>query len=353
MGGTLRRARWYSGAAASAFILFIGASGTANAQAASEAQVKALQAQVEALMRTVKELKEAQSHTAADVKAAKKQAKQAEADSALAKATAADAHKRAKQPVKTGWLDKDGHYFLERKPGKSLTFYTPGGEITGYGQFDVSIDAATKDARGTPGRSGRQHAGRQFRLDARHLDQHLISGRARLPAHPHAILQLRLSVRSRHRHFGGARHQAVEQQLQQPGQRRAIQPQQLHRTCLKGWGAIKIGKTDAPYKNSTAMFNPFSGMWGDYAVIMGNSGGDNRVEFGTRINHAIWYESPTFGGGFKFNVLFSPGQNRADDSSNLASGESDCSGNNDPEQRRQSAGIVQRRSVQQRGRAPI
>ena len=98
MGGTLRRARWYSGAAASAFILFIGANGTANAQAASEAQVKALQAQVEALMRTVKELKEAQSHTAADVKAAKKQATQAEANSALAKATAADAHKRAKQP---------------------------------------------------------------------------------------------------------------------------------------------------------------------------------------------------------------------------------------------------------------
>ena len=30
------------------------------------------------------------------------------------------------------------------------------------------------------------------------------------------------------------------------------------------WGAIKIGKTDAPYKNSTAAFNPFSGTWGDY-----------------------------------------------------------------------------------------
>ena len=71
-------------------------------------------------------------------------------------------------------------------------------------------------------------------------------------------------------------------------------------------------------------------MWGDYGVIMGNSGGDNRVEFGTRVSHAIWYELPTFGGGFQFNVMFSPGQNRADDSSNLASGESDCAGNNDP-----------------------
>ncbi len=63
---------------------------------------------------------------------------------------------------------------------------------------------------------------------------------------------------------------------------------------------------------------------------MGNSGGDNRVEFGTRISHAIWYESPKFGGGFKFNVMFAPGQNRADDSGNLASGESDCAGGNDP-----------------------
>ena len=65
------------------------------------------------------------------------------------------------------------------------------------------------------------------------------------------------------------------------------------------WGAIKVGKTDAPYKNSTAMMNPFSGMLGDYSVIMGNTGGDNRVEFGTRLDHSIWYELPTLG-GFKF-----------------------------------------------------
>jgi predicted porin len=75
--------------------------------------------------------------------------------------------------------------------------------------------------------------------------------------------------------------------------------------------------------------NPFSGMWGDYQVIMGNSGGDNRVEFGTRLTHAIWYESPRWG-GFDFAVLVSPGQNRANDSSNLASGEGDCTGGNIP-----------------------
>jgi predicted porin len=75
-------------------------------------------------------------------------------------------------------------------------------------------------------------------------------------------------------------------------------------------GAIKIGKSDAPYKTSTAAFNPFSGEWGDYQVVMGNTGGDNRVEFGTRVNHAIWYESPNLG-PWQFNVMYAPGQNRS------------------------------------------
>ena len=148
MGGSSRSLRLFTGVAAASLILVLGASGKANAQAATEAQIKALQAQVEELMRTVKELKQAQAHTAADAKAAKKQASQADATAALAKATAADTHARA--PVKSGWLDSNGHYFLERKPGKSLTFYTPGGEITAYGQLDVSLDAATKDAKGGP-----------------------------------------------------------------------------------------------------------------------------------------------------------------------------------------------------------
>jgi predicted porin len=75
--------------------------------------------------------------------------------------------------------------------------------------------------------------------------------------------------------------------------------------------------------------NPFLGMLGDYAVIMGNSGGDNRVEFGTRLEHAIWYESPNWN-GLNFNALVSPGQNRADDSSNLSAGSSDYAGGNVP-----------------------
>src|SRR5271168_1657996 len=41
-------------------------------------------------------------------------------------------------------IDKNGHGFLEHKKGNPLTFYTPGGEITGYGNIDVSFDDTTK-----------------------------------------------------------------------------------------------------------------------------------------------------------------------------------------------------------------
>ena len=94
-------------------------------------------------------------------------------------------------------------------------------------------------------------------------------------------------------------------------------------------GAVKIGKTDAPLKNSTARLNPFSGTVGDYSAIIGNTGGDNRVEFGTRLDHAIWYESPNMS-GFTVNALWSPGQNRAYDNSLQAIGESSCAGGNVP-----------------------
>jgi hypothetical protein len=76
--------------------------------------------------------------------------------------------------------------------------------------------------------------------------------------------------------------------------------------------------------------NPFSGMLGDYSVIMGNTGGDNRVEFGTRLEHSIWYESPKFGNLFSFDLLLSPGQNRTYNNVVQSSGSPDCNGGNQP-----------------------
>jgi len=94
-----------------------------------------------------------------------------------------------------------------------------------------------------------------------------------------------------------------------------------------GWGAFKVGKTDTPYKLSTGRMDPFSATVGDYNSIMGNTGGDNRAEFDARLSHAAWYESPSFG-GFRFQALWSPGQNRSSDNSGVAAGEPDCTGGN-------------------------
>jgi predicted porin len=98
----------------------------------------------------------------------------------------------------------------------------------------------------------------------------------------------------------------------------------------KTWGKIKFGTTYSPYKKSTDRMNPFSGMLGDYSVIMGNSGGDNRVEFGTRLDHSIWYESPKMGNLFSFDLLLSPGQNRTYNNVVQSSGSPDCNGGNMP-----------------------
>jgi predicted porin len=96
------------------------------------------------------------------------------------------------------------------------------------------------------------------------------------------------------------------------------------------WGKIKFGTTYSPYKKSTDRMNPFSGMLGDYSVVMGNSGGDNRVEFGTRLDHSIWYESPKMGNLFSFDLLLSPGQNRTYNNVVQSSGSPDCNGGNMP-----------------------
>ncbi|MDB6086823.1 MAG: outer rane insertion C-terminal signal domain protein [Gammaproteobacteria bacterium] len=96
------------------------------------------------------------------------------------------------------------------------------------------------------------------------------------------------------------------------------------------YGKLKIGTTYSPYKKSTDRMNPFSGMLGDYAVVMGNSGGDNRVEFGTRLDHSIWFESPKYFNMVSFDLLVSPGANRTYDNLIQSAGSPDCSGGNMP-----------------------
>jgi predicted porin len=235
-------------------------------------------------------------------------------------------------PVKTTAFDLDanGHGYLEHKHGDPLTFYTPGGEVTAYGNLDISIDDTSKDVRALNLPVGATAPVGNFGwmpAISTNLSYLGVRGFQRLPGiESNFLYQLELG-------FDISATPGVKETNSNLSN--TVNGAMFNRNTYIGfgspeWGAVKIGKTDAPYKNSTAAFNPFAGEIGDYSVMMGNSGGDNRVEFGTRLDHAVWYESPSLG-GFQLNALFAPGQNRDTDSSNLAAGESDCAGGNVPQ----------------------
>jgi predicted porin len=322
----------------------IGATGAAQAQQASDAQIKALQAKIEQLQRQnqmqineltrqVKQLTGDQVKANADAKAAREQAAQAQAKAQDAKTEIAHAYGSAgpiKAPAGIGWFDADGHGFFERKPGAPLTFYVPGGEITAYGNLDVSFDYTSKntgslDMASNPDTPPVGNFGWMPAIST-NISYFGLRGFQKLADLPfnfvwQAEAGFDISATPGTRETNSNISNTVNGAL-------------FNRNTYIGlsspeYGAIKIGKTSGPYQNSTAAFNPFAGQIGDYSVIMGNTGGDNRVEFGTRLDHAIWYESPTIA-GFQFNALFSPGQNRSDTSDNIAAGESDCSGGNIP-----------------------
>jgi predicted porin len=94
-------------------------------------------------------------------------------------------------------------------------------------------------------------------------------------------------------------------------------------------GKLKFGEMYLPYKTSTDRLNPFGGGLGNYSTVMGNTGGDNRVEFGTRSDDVVQYSSPNLH-GFSFDVAYAFGQN-IDPNNNLTPlGSSDCAGSNSP-----------------------
>lgn len=212
--------------------------------------------------------------------------------------------------------------------GPGITFLTPGGTVQLYGNLDLSYDVTTKGlaqhyypyTNDTPvGNVG------YLAAISTNLSYFGVRGQQSLGHNLSAVYQL-------------------ETQLDISSTAGTANTNSNNDTTVKGAltsrnsyvgvsnkydGALKIGKTDAPYKTSTARMNPFSGELGDYSVIMGNTGGDNRVEFGTRLDHALWYESPVLD-GFTFNTLISPGQNRGYDDSQIAAGESSCAGGNVP-----------------------
>jgi hypothetical protein len=229
-----------------------------------------------------------------------------------------------------------GHEFLERKAGDGFTWFTRGGEMSAYGNFDVSLDDTTKGIGnkvaggpgfGTPGDGVLTPFGNNGWMPAISTNLSYFGVRGFQSIGGEAtrfVYQLETEI-----NLSSTSGTTETNSNTSDNVKSGLTSRNTFIGLADNWGALKIGKSDAPYKNSTARMNAFSGMIGDYSVIMGNTGGDNRVEFGTRVDHAIWYESPNLG-GMSFNVLFSPGQNRASDSSNVPSGESDCAGGNVP-----------------------
>jgi predicted porin len=212
------------------------------------------------------------------------------------------------------------------KSGDTLTLVTPHGEITVYGYLDVSVDGATKGIGGlsTAGMGPVGAVGWMPDLST-NLSYVGVKGFQEIPFVPVSFvyqLETQLDISA----TAGSANSNSQSDTTVKG---ALTSRNSFIGLSTRWGALKFGKTDAPYKSSTARMNPFSGMWGDYGVVMGNTGGDNRVEFGTRIDHSIWYESPSVA-GLTLAVLFSPGQNRGSDEEQIASGESSCTGGNIP-----------------------
>ena len=231
-------------------------------------------------------------------------------------------------------IDANGHGFLEHKKGNPLSFYTPGGEITAYGNFDISVDDTTKAFGGnvnnnpaTTGGSEPYPIGNFGWLPAISTNSSYLGVRGfqRIPNFPfNFVYQLEMG-------FDISSTPGLKQSNSSLSN--TVNGAMFNRNTYVGFaspefGALKIGKTMAPYETSTGGFNPFAGEIGDMHVVMGNTGGDNRVEFGSRLDHSIWYESPTIK-GFQFNFLASPGQNRSTANDNIAAAESDCTGGND------------------------
>ena len=220
------------------------------------------------------------------------------------------------------------HKFFEPKEGKGVTFYTtPGGEITFYGNLDVSFDVTTKGISDLKDSNGNVPVGHVGWMPAIGTNLSYIGARGfqKLGDILSFVYQLETQIDI-----------SASSGLSESTSNKSdvVKGGLTSRNSFIGlstrWGSLKAGKTDAPYKTSTnPRMNPFNGMIGDYQVVMGNTGGDNRVEFSTRLDHSIWYESPKIY-GFKFAVLFSPGQNRAIASDNLPSGGADCAGGNIP-----------------------
>ncbi len=209
------------------------------------------------------------------------------------------------------------------KPGNDLTFKVGGGEVTIYGHADVSLDYQTNGMSDFINNGQKVTGHNSWMPDvSSNLSYFGIRGNRAVSDDLKGVFQFETEVA--YAATPGNSDQSTDEGVQKYalGSRNSFVGLQS-----ATYGAIKLGKTDTPYKTSTARLDPFANTPGDYNAIIGNSGGDNRTEFDLRLPHSIWYESPTLN-GFNLGFLVSPGQNRSSNSGLYAQGEPDCAGGN-------------------------
>ena len=204
----------------------------------------------------------------------------------------------------------------KKEQPQELKFSVGGGEVQLYGHADVSFDYVDNGLSNRIGAVGNNGWLSQF---SSNLSNFGIRGSRRLTPYLTGVFQVETEI-----NYSATPGPTSDAQVKQ-----GIGSRDTYVGVQGNWGAVKYGKTDAPYKKSVARMDPFINSIGDSRSIMGNSGGDNRAEFKTRVPHALWYESPKIK-GFNANVLFSPGQNRSTDNTIKARSEPNCTGGNDP-----------------------
>ncbi len=221
-----------------------------------------------------------------------------------------------------------GGSFLRMKPNAGATFLVPGGgELQFYGNLDVSFDETTKGLKSDYGDNGGMPVGKMGWQPAIASNLSALGVRGKHPLKDDLTFVWQLEAGIDISATPGIKETTSNTSFTVNGA--LFSRNSFVGFTGKDWGAVMIGKSETPYKTSTDRLNPFSGMLGDYRVMIGNTGGDNRVEFGLRASHAIWYESPSWSGA-SFKAMYSPGQNRDDTSSIVPSSEPDCSGGNIP-----------------------
>jgi predicted porin len=221
-----------------------------------------------------------------------------------------------------------GGPFVQLKPDSGLTFLVPGGgEVQLYGNLDLSLDYTTKGLKSDYGDSGGMPVGKMGWQPAVATNLSYLGARGKHPLKPDLDFVWQLEAGIDISATPGTKQSTSN--ISDTVNGALFSRNSFVGVAGAGWGAVMIGKSETPYKTSTDRLNPFSGMLGDYRVMIGNTGGDNRVEFGLRAAHAIWYESPGWSGA-SFKAMYSPGQNRDDTSSIVASSEPDCTGGNIP-----------------------